>query len=90
MEDIILRTKILRWTKDIKPRNPADKDYLIYRGVNTSFKARFGELIGRKSQKPFWGIAFDFKNGEYMNYAFTSGDMRILTEMKIFRLKASV
>lgn len=90
MEDIILRTQILSWTKDIKPKNPADKEYLAFKGTRFSCIGQFGALISNKSKKPYWGIRFDLGNSDYMNYAISLSDMRILIDLKIFRLKASV
>jgi len=84
-EDIVLRTKILRWTLDVKIKNPEDRDLLSFLGVNHVCEGEFGKLIGNKSHRPYWGIRFDLGEGRYMNYAFTIGNMDIMKRMKIFR-----
>jgi hypothetical protein len=84
-ESLVIATKILRWTKNISPRNQADRDYLAFKGVGKSFDATIGELIGFKSGKSYWGIRFHLTKDETMNYAFTLGDMRILCEMSVFK-----
>lgn len=88
-EELVIRTQILRWKKDIKTKTQADRDYIEFKGVNHKFTGTLGELIGNKSGKPYWGIRFELGNGDNINYALTYGDIRILEELGVFRLKES-
>ena len=90
VEELIVRTKILRWQKDIRPKTPDDREYIAFKGVNSKFSGTLGELIGNKSGKSYWGIRFDLGNGDSINYALTYGDIRILIDLKVFRLREGV
>lgn len=86
-EELVIRTTVLRWKKDIRTKTQADRDYIEFKGVNHKFTGTLGELVGNKSGKPYWGIRFALGNGDDINYALTYGDIRILTDLKVFRLR---
>jgi hypothetical protein len=86
-EELVIRTKILHWTMDIRPRTKADRDYIEFKGVNHKFTGTLSELIGNKSGQPYWGIRFELRKGDTINYALTHGDMRILEDLSVFRLR---
>jgi hypothetical protein len=59
----------------------------LFDSKEITFKGQFGELIGNKSKKPYWGIRWDMGHGDYINYAITLGDFRILERLNIFKLR---